>query len=290
MKKNVDHIISQELQNKIDSSIKLLQSVAKGYDGVIEVAYSGGKDSDVILQLAKEAGIKYRAIYKNTTIDPPGTIKHAKDMGVEVLKPKKTFFELVEYAGFPNRFARFCCKFLKEYKVLDKVIMGVRKSESSKRNKRYSEPTECRWYGKKTGENHVEAIYPILEWTDDDVLQFLISRKITLAPHYYDELGNIDITRRLGCMCCPLTSKKKRIAYFKEKPRMVKAYLRAGQKYRDTHPDGKTVKRYDSVYEWFTRDLFYSREEEWQRVSNNTFEKIDYKLLLEEFFGIDLTL
>lgn len=72
-------MITPELQKKIDRAIKLLQSVANGYDGEIEVAYSGGKDSDVILQLAKESGIRYRAIYKNTTIDPPGTVKHCKD-------------------------------------------------------------------------------------------------------------------------------------------------------------------------------------------------------------------
>ena len=179
-------MISEELQKKIDRSIKLLQSVAKGYDGEIEVAYSGGKDSDVILQLAKEAGIKYRAIYKNTTIDPPGTIKHAKDMGAEVMQPEKSFFKIVASNGFPNRFSRFCCKYLKEYKVLDKAIMGVRKAESVKRNKRYSEPTECKYYGAKTEANHVEAIYPILDWTDDDVLQFIIDRKIQLAPIYYD--------------------------------------------------------------------------------------------------------
>lgn len=46
-------MISKQLQKKIDQALKLLQSVAMGYDGQIEVAYSGGKDSDVILQLAK---------------------------------------------------------------------------------------------------------------------------------------------------------------------------------------------------------------------------------------------
>lgn len=71
-------MISEELQRKIDGSIKLLRAVQKSRPNeIIDVSYSGGKDSDVILQLAKEAGINYEAIYKNTTIDPPGTIKHA---------------------------------------------------------------------------------------------------------------------------------------------------------------------------------------------------------------------
>lgn len=53
----------------------------------VEVSYSGGKDSDVILELAKMSGVKYRAIYKNTTIDPPGTIAHCVENGVEIMKP-----------------------------------------------------------------------------------------------------------------------------------------------------------------------------------------------------------
>lgn len=124
-------MISEQLQRKIDASIKLLRSIQAAHQSeMIEVAYSGGKDSDVILQLAKEAGINYEAIYKNTTIDPPGTIKHAEEMGVEIIYPKKTFFQLIEENGLPSRFSRHCCRYLKEYKILDKSVIGVRREES----------------------------------------------------------------------------------------------------------------------------------------------------------------
>lgn len=181
-------MISKQLQKKIDKALKLLQSVAMGYDGEIEVAYSGGKDSDVILQLAKEAGINYRAIYKNTTIDPPGTISHAMKMGAEVVRPKESFFELIAKRGFPNRNRRICCDALKEYqydKNLKKVIMGVRKSESTARSKNYDEPTKC--LGNKR--HPYEAIYPLLDWTDCDVRDFILDRGITCAPVYYDSGG-----------------------------------------------------------------------------------------------------
>lgn len=197
-------MITEDLQKKIDRAIRLLRGVQNGYDGEIEVAYSGGKDSDVLLQLAKEAGIRYRAIYRNTTIDPPGTIAHVELLGAEIRRPQESFFQLVAKKGFPNRFSRFCCEKLKEYKVMDKCIMGVRKSESSKRNLRYNEPTQCRWYGRKTEANHVEAIYPILDWTDDDVLAFVEDRQLMLAPVYYTNRGQIDVSKRLGCMCCHL--------------------------------------------------------------------------------------
>lgn len=262
----------------------------KRYDGEIEIAYSGGKDSDVILQLAKEAGIKYRAIYKNTTIDPPGTLGHVREMGVEILRAKTSFFHLVAQKGFPSRFMRFCCEELKEYKVLDKSIIGVRKAESRKRNEIYNEPTECRYFGAKKEENHVEQIYPILEWTDEDVRDFIIDRKLKLAPIYYNSGGQIDVSKRLGCMCCPLASRRKRIIEFQKYPKIAKAYLRAGQRFMDTHPDSKACQRYDNVYEWFTRDVFYSSNADWNKVSTGLFGKPDFKKFLEDKFGIDLTL
>lgn len=93
-------MVTEDLQKKIDRAIRLLQGIQHGYDGEIEVAYSGGKDSDVIMQLAKEAGIRFRAIYRNTTIDPPGTIVHVGRMGAEILRPKETFFQLVAKRDF----------------------------------------------------------------------------------------------------------------------------------------------------------------------------------------------
>ena len=57
-----------DYKRKIDFAIKLLRNIPTD-SGAIEVSYSGGKDSDVILQLAKMAGIQYEAIYKNTTMN-----------------------------------------------------------------------------------------------------------------------------------------------------------------------------------------------------------------------------
>lgn len=279
----------QELEKKVERSLRLLRSITHPCDGAIEVAYSGGKDSDVILQLAKESGIRFRAIYKNTTVDPPGTIKHAMEMGAEVLRPKRTFFQLIEDFGYPNMWRRFCCGYLKEYKVLDKVVMGVRKSESRARNDRYNEPSECRYYGAKKPENHVEAFYPILDWTDEDVEEFLKDRGIKCAPYYYDDEGNFHVERRLGCMCCPLMYYKKRISAFKEHPGMVKAYLRADQKYRDNpkHRNAKALSRYKDVYERFYRDLFCGGNAKWEEFQKEH-PNADYKAMLEEEFSIKL--
>lgn len=96
--------MTEQLKHKVDAAIKLLQTYQAAMpDKQIEIAYSGGKDSDVILELAKMAGINYRAIYKNTTIDPPGTIAHVKAMGVEIMQPKMTFFQMIADGKIPAR-------------------------------------------------------------------------------------------------------------------------------------------------------------------------------------------
>ena len=277
------------LQKKVSQAVKLLQVCYKAAGEPLEIAYSGGKDSDVILELAKMSGIKYRAIYKNTTIDPPGTIKHAKENGVEIRRPKESFFSLMMKGGFPNRFTRFCCSALKEYKILDNCVIGIRKCESVKRAKRYTEPTECRIYGSK--KIHVNAIYPILDWSDEDELEFIKERGIKLHPLYYSEDGSIDITKRLGCMCCPLAYYKKRLQQFKQWPGMVKAYIRCGEEFLKSHPESKLAKQYSDVYEYFVANAFFDNHKDFvkAKLGRGMFDdKPDYKKLIEDYFKMEL--
>ena len=276
------------LQKKVSQAVKLLQVCYKAAGEPLEIAYSGGKDSDVILELAKMSGIEYRAIYKNTTIDPPGTIKHVKENGVEIRRPKESFFSLMMKHGFPNRFTRFCCSVLKEYKILDNCVIGIRCCESVNRAKRYTEPTECRIYGKK---NHVNAIYPILEWSDEDELEYIKERGIKLHPLYYSEDGSIDITKRLGCMCCPLMYYKKRLEAFKQYPGMIKAYLRCGEEYLKSHPESKLAKQNSDVYEYFVANAFFKNYKDFVKATSGDgifSNGPDYKRLIEYYFDITL--
>lgn len=176
----------EKYQRKVEFAIKLLRHIPQ--DCEIELSYSGGKDSDVILELARMAGIPFRAIYKNTTIDPPYTIQHCKEKGVEIFAPKMTFFELIRKKGLPSRYKRFCCEVLKEYKVCDRAIQGVRRTESVSRAKRYKEPEICRVYPHK---EKARIYLPILEWTDADVERFITEQGIKCHPLYYDRGGDI---------------------------------------------------------------------------------------------------
>ena len=275
----------KELQKKVDFAIKLLQSIPQ--DGDIELSYSGGKDSDVILELAKMAGIPYRAIYKATTIDPPQTIAHAREMGAEVIHPKKTFFQLVSKSGFPSRFSRECCSVLKEYKICDRAIQGIRRSESKKRAKRYKEPEECRVYSKK---EKVKIYLPILEWTDQDVEEFIKERNIKCHPLYYRR-GQFDVTKRLGCMGCPLASRKKRIQFFKENPKWLKAWIRAGQKWyiSEKYQNGKAKYKFKDAFEAMGYQLYCDNIEQLKEKTYGLFGEFDWKEFLQKEFKIDMS-
>ena len=276
--------MNEKLKKKVDFAIKLLQSIPQ--DGDIEISYSSGKDSDVILELAKMAGIPYRAIYKATTIDPPQTIAHAREMGAEVVYPKKTFFQLVSKSGFPSRFQRFCCSVLKEYKVCDRAIQGIRRSESRKRAEKYKEPEVCRVYSAK---EKVKVYLPILEWTDQDVAEFIKERNIKCHPLYYSG-GQFDVTQRLGCMGCPLASRKKRIQFFKDNPKWLKAWIRAGQKRytSEAYQNGGAKHKFNDAYEAMGYQLFCDNMEDFKEKTYGLFGKFNWKGFLEDYFNIEL--
>lgn len=276
-----------ELNRKIDFAVKLLQSIPQ--DGPIEVCYSGGKDSDVILELTKMAGIPYDAIYKNTTIDQPGTLAHCRGKGVRIVQPKRSFYQLVEYAGLPNRWHRLCCSELKEYKIHDRAIIGIRRSESTARAKRYKEPEECRIY--KNG-GKVRQYYPILEWTDEDVAAFIAQRGIKCHPLYYDADGAFHVERRLGCIGCPM-SPKNAVENYKQYPYVLKATLRAMRRRLDSRPCGAWHKYFGGdIYAVMYFQLFTKTMDEFYKTTTSELFpelNIDYKQYLENYFKIDLT-
>jgi len=74
----------------------------------------------------------------------------------------------------------------------------------------------------------VEQFFPILEWTDDDVKDFVNHYGIQCAPIYYDKKGIFDVTKRLGCLCCPLKGDKG-LADFKKYPKFVRLWIRGGR-------------------------------------------------------------
>ena len=211
----------------------------------LNLGFSGGKDSVVILDLAERAGIKYNAIYANTTVDPPGTISFIKKnySQVQIMHPEKSFFKLIEEKGFPSRLRRFCCEVLKErYGIGKRSIEGMRATESRKR-KDY-EPEQCDTRKWMKGAKH---ILPILTWTEEDVWNYIRKRGLPYSK-YYDAPYNLN---RHGCVGCPLCNFKQMQLEFKIFPGYAKRMIVAIERYMNTHPNGFLSRNFADGYEAF---------------------------------------
>lgn len=80
----------------------------------------------------------------------------------------------------PSRFNRHCCSELKEYKICDRAIQGIRREESTKRAALYKEPERCRFYGKG-----VPAYAPII--TGDGEIDFATVDEVWGAPAIFED-------------------------------------------------------------------------------------------------------
>lgn len=267
------------IKRKIEQAIKLIKAI--GRDGkVVEVAYSGGKDSDVVLSLTRMAGINYRAIHKDVTVACPHTLEHVRETGAEIMKPAMNFFEVLEQKGMPTRFRRFCCDVLKEYKIMDDCLYGIRQQESSRRAKRYVEPYDCRTV--KGGLVH--AVYPILYWSTQDELEYIKYTGLRLHPAYYVN-GKLDLSKRVGCMGCPLKGDVG-LQDFKNHPVLVKLWLKSLRRYMQTHPNNKYAELYGTEYAAFAKHVFFKSVEDYNAFVNK--QQPGWKEYLSNYFRINL--
>lgn len=156
-----EEIIKKELsfEEKIEQSKKILKLGAamskKFYGKPMMLAFSGGKDSEVLLHLAEEclANDEFEVINSHTSVDAPETVysirntfKRLNDKGIkaEIFYPKdkdgnhETMWTLIPKKRFPaTRVARYCCEKLKEISTPNRMAcIGVRAEESSGRRGR----------------------------------------------------------------------------------------------------------------------------------------------------------
>jgi len=225
----IERVMNMPLEVKIKKAILLLKEYDKLASEMSDdgywLAYSGGKDSGVILELANMAGIKYEAVYSVTTIDPPELIWFIKREHPEVrfLHPEIPLLSrLVERtSGPPTRIARWCCEEYKEGAGDDACrIIGVRAAESPRRKATWKQIT-------RNNKNDGIFICPIIYWTDDDVWEFHRIRNIPYCKLYDEGF------KRLGCIGCPLAGPKQQRHEFDRWPRYEAMWKRAFKRFWD---------------------------------------------------------
>lgn len=72
------------------------------YDGKVAVAFSGGADSTVLLDLTRRIYPEVEAAFVNTTLEFPEIVKFVKGFdNVRILRPKTNYSEVIQKYGYP---------------------------------------------------------------------------------------------------------------------------------------------------------------------------------------------
>lgn len=229
------------VRDKVKDALEFLREF-EPEDGYY-LAYSGGKDSTVLLDLARRSGVKFDAHYNLTTVDPPELVRFIRTQpDVIIESPEKTMWELIiESRMPPTRIARYCCQILKERGGSGrKVLTGVRRAESVKRSKRQQVET-CFKDGTK------QYFHPIFHWSDADVWEYIHSQNLPYCSLYDEGF------RRLGCICCPMQGGKGMIRDGERWPKYKAQYIRTFQKMIERLEDRPATWRTgQDVWDWWT--------------------------------------
>lgn len=205
---------------------------------VFYVAFSGGKDSVVALDLVQRAlpHNKFKVLFGDTGMEFPDTYKiveeieqHCKDAKIEFLRAKSDFDPKVTWREFgpPAQTMRWCCSvhktapqiiLLREYTnnphFRGMAFTGIRGDESASRSE-----YEGISHGEKVRGQY--SCHPILEWNSAELFSYIYERQLLINDAY--KKGN----SRAGCLVCPLATSKN--MYFKEQ-----AYSFSDEGYRTT--------------------------------------------------------
>lgn len=158
------------------------------------LAHSGGKDSVVIHDLAKRAGVKHEAVHNLTTVDPPELVWFVRSLkDVRIDRPEMSMWQVIRENGMPPyRTMRYCCRTQKERGGTGRlVITGIRWAESGNRAKRQMVEA-C--YRDKTR----RLLHPIIDWPTAAVWEYIRERELAYCCLYDEGFS------RVGCVLCPM--------------------------------------------------------------------------------------
>lgn len=187
---------------------------------VFIVSFSGGKDSQVLLDLVSRVipASEFITIYSDTGYELPSSIELYEEVeqyyklkypGIQftLAKNHKDVLQYWDEMGSPSNIHRWCCGVMKTaplYLKLKEIVgkgrqphvlsfIGTRADESLRRSM-YSK------IAKDAKHSNVVNVSPILEWSTTEVWLYILLYNLPFNKAYRNGLG------RVGCVSCPFGS------------------------------------------------------------------------------------
>lgn len=105
LNKNYDLLMKRQampLKDKVEMSMERIREWHDAFDGHVAVSYSGGKDSSVLLYLARKLYPDLPAVFCNTGLEYPGILSLVRRTpNVTVMRPKIPFHHVIRDYGWP---------------------------------------------------------------------------------------------------------------------------------------------------------------------------------------------
>lgn len=215
VKKNT-HIMN----SLVDDTLKNIRKTFLNYKDKVDifyVAFSGGKDSIVLLDLVYRAlpNDKFIVVFGDTDMELSSTYEavektkaHYKDINIYTAKSHIPSDKSWYMFGPPSRVIRWCCgvhksapSILLTREICGKTnakafaFVGIRADESPRRS-------HYDYLG--FGEKHKSQInyMPILKWGTPEVYNYIFEKKLFFNDAYKNGIG------RVGCKICPMSSNR----------------------------------------------------------------------------------
>lgn len=243
---------------------------------VFYVAFSGGKDSVVVLDLVQKAlpHNAFKVLFGDTDMEFPTTLdlveKVAQECALQNIefysaKAPKSAEENWDVFGPPARKVRWCCTVHKTAPVINKLnelvdkkfvrtmmITGVRGDESASRSG-YDELSK----GKKMAGQY--SFHPVLEWSSAEIFLYMYGNELEFNEAYKYGFN------RVGCIMCPNSSEKheymKKMFFEDEVMRFTRKIISNSSK----DLSGENAKKFMDIGGWKTRlsgrELKFSEDE-----------------------------
>jgi len=219
----LSNIFELSLEEKVNISLKIIKK-SLSYSKTPAVAFSGGKDSIVVLHLVRELMPDVITIFDNTGVEFPETIKYVKTLAKEwnlnliEAKPNTNFWRIISEKGYPigGRGSQFflkkmqeetgikignkCCYELKEKPVkklvkkqkIDLIFVGNRVHESVMRKFNLADFGAIRF----SSTYRAVISWPIFFFTEQDIWDYIQKYNLPINPLY--KMGY----KRVGCWAC----------------------------------------------------------------------------------------